>query len=254
VLTAYLTQTRRLLQLPAAPATLYTEADLTSYINTARGQLCGETECLRAIGTVNTIPGQMAYNFSAIAFALAGVQGAINVRRISWNDASGQRWIEPRPWEYFDFYVLLDPLPPVNQSTGVTGDVPSVWAQYSQGSAPSSAVGNANGGSFYINIPDDTYALNCDCSCYPIPLVDDGTVEVIPYLWTDAVPFYAAYYALMSSQMQARMSDALRYFEMYKEFIKRARQAANPSQLRWMYEGAADVPTAAQLGIKQGAG
>lgn len=254
MLTSYLTATRRLLQLPAAPTSLYTDADLTSYINTARGQLCGETECLRALGTVSTVAGQAAYNFSSLTFALAGVQGAINIRRIAFNDANGQRWIQSRPWEWFDFYVLLNPLPPVNQDTNVTGSAPEVWAQYSQGSAPSTGVGNANGGSFYINIPDDVYGLNCDCSCYPVPLVDNTTVEVIPYLWTDAVPFFAAYYALLSSQMQARMSDAQRYYDMYKDFIARARRAANPSQLRWMYEGAQDVPAAAQLGLKQGAG
>ncbi len=252
MLNNYLAATRRLLQLPRAPSTLYTDQNLTSYINTARGQLCGETECIRRIGTVSTIAGQAAYNFSSLTFSDAAVQGAINIRRISFNDANGQRWITPRPWEWFDYYVLLNPLPPVNQDTGVTGSVPSTWSQYAQGSAPSTGVGTTDGGSFYINIPDDVYTLNCDCSCYPILLVDDSTIEAIPYLWTDAVPFFAAYYALMTSQMQARMNDAINYYKMYKEFIDRARQASNPSTLRWIYEGAADVPTANQLGVKAG--
>ena len=59
MLTAYLLATRRLLQLPsAASTTLYTDTDLTAYLNTARGQLAGESECIRIHGTIPTVAAQ----------------------------------------------------------------------------------------------------------------------------------------------------------------------------------------------------
>lgn len=250
MLSQYLTQTRRLLQLPAAPSTLYTDVDLTSYVNTARSQLAGEGECIRALGTQSTVAGTNTYPFSGFnlgASATTGIGGAINVRSLAYQIASGQRWITPRGWEWFNFYILNDPVS--GQSANWTE--PKTWAQYGQGTVPPAGTTIRQGGSFYINVPDDAYVLVGDCTCYPIPLIDDTTVEAIPFMWTDAVPFFAAYYALMSSQMQARLADAIRYFDMYKEFLKRAREAANPSVLRSQYEQATDIAQAAKFGIKQ---
>ena len=44
MLTAYLNATAILLQNPVAPTSLYSTANLTTFINTARGQLAGESE------------------------------------------------------------------------------------------------------------------------------------------------------------------------------------------------------------------
>ena len=53
MLTAYETQTRSLLQLPGTNSTsLYTTSDLDRFINISRGQLAGETKCIRVIGTL----------------------------------------------------------------------------------------------------------------------------------------------------------------------------------------------------------
>jgi hypothetical protein len=80
-------------------------------------------------------------------------------------------------------------------------------------------------------------------------LVDDTTVEAIPYLFTDCVPFFAAYYALLSSQAQARQADALRFYEMYNTFLERATKASNPSVLRHQYAQAGDPAQANKLAI-----
>lgn len=253
MLTSYITQTRRLLQLPQAPNSLYSDADLTSYINTARGQLAGEGECIRRFGTVDTVTGQNEYAFSDLDFGVAattGISGPINVRSLAYSIASGRRWITPRQWEWFNFYTLNDPL----ENNAANWVEPNVWAQFGQGAQPVAGTTIGQGGSIYINRPNNAYTLYADCVCYPIPLVDDTTVEAIPYLWTDAVPFFAAYYALLSSQMQARMADAKNYFNMYQEFVKRARQASNPSVLRFQYEQATDIVQAPKFGIKQGQG
>lgn len=252
-LTAYETQTQRLLQNPGAPSTLYSLTDIDSWINTARGQLAGEAECIRVIGTVSTVIGQRAYNFSSIntgAAATTGVQGVIHVRRVSYNVGQGTQWMSPAAWEWFDLYHLNNPVP-------VAGP-PATWSQYAQGSAGTQTSSGATG-SFYIDPPPDlVYTLNCDCVCYPIALVNDTTVEAIPYLWTDAVPFFAAYFAYLSSQTGARQADADRMYNAYKEFLGRARQSANPSVNRFLFEQAGDPAQAAKMGIKppgqQGAG
>ena len=244
MLAAYRLQTQALLQNPGAPTALYALSDIDRWINLARGQLAGEGECIRAIATISTVAGQMPYNFADLntgVSATNGIQGAINVRRVAYQIASGARWIPPRPWEWFDLYILNTPVPQQGP--------PTVWSQYAQGAAPG-ATGSAAGGSFYINAPDIVYTLNCDCTCYPIDLVDDTTVEAIPYLWTDAVPFFAAYYALLSAQTNERMADAERYYNHYQTFVERARRSSNPSVGRWQYSQASDPAQAAKMGIK----
>ena len=250
MLTYYQTQTARLLQNPAAPITLYSTTDLTSYINTARGQLCGEGQCVRVIGTISTVIGQRNYNFSGINIGTpssTGVEGVIHVRRIMYNVGQGQKWMRPRNWEWFDLYKLNNPAP-------VSG-APQVWAQYAQGSAGIGSItgegtGSVSSGSFYIDpIPDMVYTLNCDCVCYPVSLVADTDPEAIPYLWTDAVPFFAAYYALLSSQTSARMQDAQRMMEYYKLFVDRARKAATPDVNKYLYQQVPDPTTANKIGL-----
>jgi len=49
-------------------------------------------------------------------------------------------------------------------------------------------------------------------------------------------------------------ADAQRMLDMYKQFLKRAREASNPSIYRFQYEQATDPAQAAKFGIKAGAG
>ena len=249
MLTAYINQTRRLLANPVAPTPLYATADLTAYINYARGQIAGEAQCIRRLGALTTTIGQRAYNFSAITItgaAAAGIDSAIHVRGIQYQIASGQQRVTARPWEWFDLYALNNPV--------YTPGSPATWAQLGQGSAPG-ATGAAGGGSFYIDpVPDNAYALVLDCVCYPLALVADGDPEALPYLWTDAVPFFAAYWAFLSSQGGARQADADRMFGYYQEFMKRARTAANPAVLNYQYAQANDPVQMLKLGIRPGGG
>ena len=248
MLSWYITQTQRLLQNPKAPSTLYSTADVTDWINIARGQLAGDAKCVRRIATIATVAGQQSYNFSALTISDTSVAGAINIRRIYCGQGTGQARLNPRPWEWFDLYHLNN----INPQQGQ----PTVWAQYGQGSAGIGSItgigtGTMSSGSFYVDpIPDQVYTLNCDAECYPAALVADTDVECIPYLFSDAVPFFAAYYALLSSQTSARQADAERLFNHYETFVGRARSAANPSVNRWQYEGAKDPAQNAKLGIK----
>ena len=251
MLNTYLSDTRNLLQSPGAPTQLYSTANLTRWINIARGQIAGEGECIRVIGTISTVVNQRAYNFSSINTGVAatnGIKGVIHVRRISYDvgqntyGLAGQQWMTPRPWEWFSLYNLNNPVPDVGP--------PATWSQLGQGSA-GTGTGSSASGSFYLDPPPDAvYSLNLDCVCYPQALADDTTVEAIPYLWTDCVPFFAAYYAYLSSQTGARQADAERMYNHYKEFLQRARMAANPSVGRWQYEQASDPAQAAKMGLK----
>jgi hypothetical protein len=220
MLTAYLSATSRLLQNPAAPNPLYSTADLTDYINSARGQLAGEANCTRVIGTLSTTAGTTTYPFSAINSGgpANGVQGVLHVRTIWYLLGAGQVWVRPRSFEWFGLYELNNAAPQSGQ--------PKVWAQFGQGVY----------GNIYISpIPDFSYSLNMDTVCYPVPLVDDTTPEAIPYLWSDAVPYYAAYLALLGSQTGGRTAEADKMMERYKEFVSRARRAATPEVLPGLY-------------------
>lgn len=208
---------------------------LASFINTARGQLAGESECIRNIGILPTVVGQQGYQFSATNIAsggVAGVDGVIHIRSIRYSvvgGATGTLWIPPRPWQWFELYEF-------NNAVLPTG-APATWSQYSQGASPG-ATGSAAGGAFFISpIPDAVYTLICDCVCYPKSLADDSDVEAIPYLWTDAVPYYAAYLTYLYTQ---NANAAKNMLEMYGMFVKRARGAATPSTGGWQYEQSDD--------------
>lgn len=251
MLSNYQIAVRRLLQNPAAPTSLYDADDVNSWINIARGQMAGEAECIRLNATVSTVIGQQEYNFSSLntgSSATNGIAGAIHVRSISYAVGTGWRKIPNRPWTWFNQYFLNDAVP--------ESGPPVTWAQFGQGAAAQPAnTGATGGGTFWIAaIPDAVYTLRCDCVCFPIPLVADNTVEAIPYLWTDAVPFFAAYYALLSAQTSARTADAERMYNYYETFLERARRSANPNPLRWQYEQASDPTQAAKIGLKASAG
>ncbi len=197
------------------------------------------------MATISTVVGQNAYQFSAVNTGVAatnGVEGVINIRSMSRAVGNGQLWMTPRAWPWFSLYNL-------NTATPASGP-PTDWAVFGQGAAPGVS-GSAGGGSFYVTpIPDDVYTLNCNTVCYPQPLAADGDVEALPYFWTDAVPFFAAYFALMSTQTNARMADAANmYKNHYKEFMDRARQQANPEVNRWMYQGSGDPAQGPKMGI-----
>ena len=245
MLNQYLLQTQRLLQNPPAPTSLYATADLTAWINTARGQLAGESECIRIHGTIPTVANQPNYNFSDINIgvpATTGVQGVINVSSLHVVVGTGQLWMTPRPWPWFSLYNRNNANPQPGQ--------PKEWSQFGQGSA-GTGTGSGATGTFYVDpIPDNVYTLNVNSTCYPIALASDSDPEAIPYLWTDAVPFLAACYALWSAQTNARQADAERYFNTYTMFVERARQASNPSVNRWMCAQSGDPAQAAKMQVQ----
>ena len=253
MLNTYLTRTQQLLQNPSAPVALYDTVSLTSYINQARGQLAGETECCRYLGTLSTVIGTRNYNFSSISIGSGnGLQGVLNARQMLYAVASGYQWIRPRPWAWYFLYCLNNPVPQQG--------APQRWSVFSQGSAGQGAetgigAGSMISGSFYLDPPPDlVYTLLIDTACYPIPLAADTDVEAIPYLFSDAVPYFAAYLALLSDQTSARAEEADKMLDRYKMFVDRANQASAPDVNRNLYERQQSPTNINKLGITTKAG
>jgi len=230
MLTLYLTRTQQLLQNPGASTQLYSTSDLTSYINVARGQLAGETECIRAYSTLQMTAGTGVYGFSSITGLPTGAAGVFNVRGATLNIGNGQVWMEPRPFPYFQLYYLNNPVPVLAQ--------PTVYSQFGQG---------VNGTLYFNPTPDQNYVMNVDCVCYPAALSTDTDPEAIPYPYTDSVPYYAAYLAYLSAQ---RAADADRMWQQYQLFSSRARQISNGSVNPGQYPQSGNPVRANQLGVQ----
>ncbi len=253
MLASYITNTQNLLQSPGAPQSLYSTANVTLWINIARGQIAGESEGIRTIGTLVTTIGQRVYPFSAINIGTAattGIQGIVNVRWIMYQVGQGQKWIKNKSWPWFSFQRLNNPVPP--------SGFPTEWAQFGQGTSGQGSItgvgtGKLASGSIYIDpLPDMAYTLQLDCCCYPQALAADTDVEALPYFWTDSVPYFAAYLALLSSQTGQRIQQAQQLFALYQQFAGRARQFANPPMNRFKYEQSPDPATSNKYGLQAG--
>jgi hypothetical protein len=246
MLASYLLAVQNLLQSPPAPQPLYSTANLTLWINTARGQLSGESKCIRAMGAITLTEGTNNYAFASVTIpnaATLGIQGVLDIGNLWYVVGSGQRWIRPRPWPWLATYELNNPVPPSGP--------PKVWSVFGQGAAAQMSPLPTGGGTFYVSpIPDMGYTVNVDAACLPVPLVDDTTPEAIPFLWNDAIPYFAAYLALLSAQTNARMGQAQQMFQLYTEFSDRARRASTPLTLPAIYQGVASPLRQNQLGTQ----
>lgn len=210
----------------------FNEGDLTNYVNMARGQLAGETECIRVYATLAVDNTAQQYPFSSVNLGglTTSVLGVLNVRQITYAVASGQAALHSRPFPWFNQYVLAQSVP--------TAGVPESWSQFGQGAT----------GSIFINLLDGPYTLSLDCVGYPVALDDDSTAEAIPYQFTDAVPFFAAYFAALTANDMDR-ADAL--FKEYSKFAARGRQATTSSVLPTNFSQAPDPFMANRLGLQQ---
>lgn len=96
--------------------------------------------------------------------------------------------------------------------------VPTVCSQYGQG---------GNGSLYYYPQPQQTYQTEWDAFCLPINLVDDTTPEAIPLPWSDAVPYFAAYLALLEMQ---KANDARGMLELFDKHLLRQSNSARPGR------------------------
>lgn len=219
MLNAYLQTTRRLL----ADATFarYNEFDLRDWCNIARAQVAGEGEAIRLLGTLPTVAGQPNYNFSAITLSGSGIGSALAVRMIG---AAG-KILSPRPFEWmFEYYIA--PL--------VASGTPVDWSQLGQGT----------GGTLYLGpTPNAVWTMTLDVVATPDDLVTDADAESLPWPFRDAVPYYAAYMALLTTQ---QFEAAERHYQIYERFVARARAIGTPTVLPEQYPGSVGAQLAAR--------
>lgn len=233
-LSQYLAITQSLIQTPQSPIPLLTTALLTTYINIARGQVAGQGECLPAFGSLAVNTGSVNYPFSSISFPESSIiSGVINIRMIQVPVAGGgMQRLYPREWPWYVTFVSSRRVPKIGP--------PKIWAQYRQGSL----------GVIYLNHLDAAYTLNVDAICYPVDLVDDNTPDGIPYLWSDAVPFYAAYYAYMAMQRQA---DADHMLQRYSQMMESAHAAVTPAVQPGSFPQGPDPMMSNRIGVRPAA-
>lgn len=164
---------------------------------------------------IQTTANQEIYPMPTNVATLQGILNVVQVRTIAVNfggsQGSNQYMLEQTDFSelqaYYRFY-----------GPNLVGN-PAKWARY-------------NNNVYLRPIPSQAYPMQWDTICSVIDLVDDSTVEALPYPFTDAVPYYAAYLALMNSQ---RAQDADNMFKLYEQFARRARTFFQRTMMPSMY-------------------
>ena len=203
LLSQYQNITQALIQSPQSPIPLLATQLLTDFINLARQQIAVDGECVRTSGT-GTVNGGLASGSIGSIITLppaAGYAQAIVVRNGTLNGAR----LDIRPWDWFVAYNMASPR------------VTPVMSHQGEGSTSDLYFSSIGGGALWL----DVVAL-------PIELNTDSDPDVIPYPWSDVVPFYAAWYAYMAFQRQA---DADMFMMRYREFMRRARGESSSTNL-----------------------
>lgn len=199
----------------------FNDFDLRDWINIARKQAALEGEAVRALATLNTATGVNTYNFSA--FTIPAGKGYSAVQAIRMLALPGAL-LSARPWEWlFEYYI----------APAVGNGAPVDWAQLGQGSS----------GTFYLGpTPSAIQTMSADVVILPSDLATDSDIDALPYPWQDAVPYFAAYMALLTAQNEA---GAQAMFQSYERFMMRARTITTPSSLAEQYPGAMGAKLAA---------
>lgn len=100
---------------------------------------------------------------------------------------------------------------------------PTVWCQYGQGS---------QGSVYLFPIPSEICQMDWDCYCFPIDLQTDADPEAVPHPFTEAIPFYAAYWAYMSIK---DFDSASLMLNAYNNQMREARMFVSPAMIPDLY-------------------
>lgn len=202
LLSDYQSLTQALIQSPQSPIPLLDTGLLTRYINIARDQIAADGECVRTPGSATVSSGLVLLPLASLIVSTGtGYSQPLVARNAT---LAGAR-VDIRPWDWFVAYNMAVP-----------GPTP-VMAHQGQGTLSTLYISSLNGGALWV----DLVAL-------PGVLADDTSLDVIPFPWIDAVPFYAAWYAYMSFQRQA---DADMFMMRYRELMHRCRAEVTSTNL-----------------------
>lgn len=225
-LSAYITATQRLLH--DTNAIFYSQNDLVAYINEGRTQIAAEAMCVRVLPpSINPGQNQTALGVEVVTFAsvnpiiqanFPGVDSILGVITIAVSQGQTIKPVlDQKPWS--EFQALYR-----SYNIGLE-NYPTVWAQYGQG---------ASGSVYMWPIPSGSYPMDWDCYCLPAAMSSDSDPEVIPYPWTDAIQYYAAYKAYLNAQ---RPDDAQAMFDQFTLYMKRGTAFSNQVYIPGFYGG-----------------
>ena len=195
---------------------------LTTLINKARNKVAASSQCLRVLipnASFSTTASQNLYTFSALNSYLSttGVSQIMGIYSVAVSQGTIKPVLDYLPWQAMQAYMLSYN----NQYTGYC----EAWSQYGFGTS----------GSLYVwPIPSGAFPTDIDTYCLPTPLVNTTDVCAIPYPWTDAVAYYAAYWALSNAQ---RRDDAKAMKEEYLDNLRWGRSVVQAPVIPSMYDG-----------------
>lgn len=209
--------------------------DLRDYINIGRGQIAVQGDCLPNYGTLEVAPPTQQYSFSQIQFPPgSGIAGPVALETINWDTPQGgQQPLNAIEWARFNRFEQGHTTP--------TPSKPRVWTQFGQGGS----------GTLWVNTLDGPYTLSIKARCYPVDLVDDTTPDALPYLWTDAVPWFAAFYYLSGNGQNPEMAAA--DLKVFQQFVTMARGGATPDTQPGQFTQGPDLLMNGRLGLSTGA-
>lgn len=216
-LNGYLTETQALLRDPTNQ--FWNSTNLTTWVNLARKRIAAQAQCVRVLpANVNTAAGQEVYTFASFATqvqATPGVSSILFIQSIAVSWGALKPTLDWMIWNDFQAYLR-------SYSVTLQGQ-PAIWSQFGQGV----------GGSFYLwPVPSSVEAMDLDCICLPLDLVDDTTAEAIPSPWTDAVPYFAAYLGLLNAR---RPEEARNMFSLFSEYMTGSRTWSEPMGIPTYY-------------------
>lgn len=232
MLIKYQQLTRRLLN--DATFARVNDFDLRDYINIGRGQIAIQGDAIPGYGHLHVDETTQQYSFDQITFDTPGVAGPLALETVDWKVGDGQRPMNAIDWARFNRYELGH----VHPRRGH----PRVWTQFGQGSA----------GTIFVNALDQPYDLIVKARVHPVDLVDDATPEALPYMWTDAVPWFAAFYWLAGPGQNPQLAQAM--LSGFQQFMQMARGGANPNTQGSQFVQAPDPLMAGRLGATGGQG
>lgn len=155
----------------------------------------------------STVPGQEVYQFStfnALAQTFPGIQSVCGIFSVACSQGGTYKPIlTPCTWTEFQAYLRIYQ----NQAQ----NYPVYWSQYGQGIS----------GSFYLfPWPSQVLQMDIDAWCIPVDLTSDSTPEAIPLPFSDAVPYFAAYLALVDAQRMADANEMKARADVYLQFSR----------------------------------
>jgi hypothetical protein len=171
---------------------------VTRYVNKSRRRIAGVSGCIRCVppGT-QTHPQQEVYPFSdwisLCQGIIPGVDSILACRSLAV--AIGPGGWKPL-WRRIVWTDFQSRFRIYNGTFFGTISEPGWYAQY--GAGPLGAL-------FLAPIPSMSTPMEVDLTLIPAPLLSDDDPEIIPYPWSDAVPYWAATLLLLAQQ---RREDA----------------------------------------------